>query len=139
MAKRIYWVSEKMAERAAKQGEVAAAKTSAKKWWNYGTCTMDQLLKAHTKDPVTSALANDIQDCALCSYRSRYSQHCDSCILPRVYPDELSCSGVYLDADLLLDDFMDRGTTITKFRKFQQKARKLARMLDRCVRVLERK
>lgn len=115
------YCTERMAENAAKKGLKAAVECSALKWWFVGTCTRTQFRKHYWDTKLDVSGTGD--NCALCEH---CGTDCNICPLN-------SCAGVetpFRQADMAADMYCDN-PTLTNFRKFQAKARKLARIIER--------
>lgn len=111
------YITGKMAEEAASKGWEAAIKCSALKWWYFGTCTADEM------DNATCVGAN----CALCKM-----EECTACPL-RKHQGNRRCVAyytLYFQADTLYW-IWKRDRNKTNFRKFQAKARRLARVIEK--------
>ena len=115
------------------------AKLSVQKWFTFGHCSKKTLI----------ARENDGMDCGLCVFHKNLfygGSDCDGCILRQHTGYECNDrdAGKYTGKDLyaqainLLYSFYYHPTQ-TGFIKFQKKARKLWRVLVKCVEILEKK
>ncbi len=112
------YITKAAAKKAAKQGREAAIKCSADKWWFFGTCTEADYV------PYRHKLG---ENCSLCSMFLRK----DTCpLMPCVGICTANCNEIYWEAYTLSGAY-DANPTATNFKKFQQKARKLARVIGR--------
>ena len=119
------YCTKKMVDKAVKQGREAVIKCASDKWWFFGTCTEKQARRLGRYPDLG-------RNCALCAVFNRDVEDgcCDTC--PLYMTQTLACvdGSLYDQADTLVDNWWDYPTT-TNFKKFQAKARKLARVIGR--------
>lgn len=112
------YCSKAMVDKAVKQGREAVIKCASDKWWFFGTCTEKELSRTANR-----GLANN---CALCSFLNPHSdtKGCINC------PCRPYCMD-YFHKAVELRKYYTVNPTKTNFKKFQAKARKLARVIGR--------
>ena len=111
------YCTEAMVNKAVKQGREAVIKCASDKWWFFGTCTERQFKKV--------AFLGLNRNCALCKFLGpAIGGECDNC------PCQPYCRVDYHDA-VFIEDIYISNPTATNFKRFQVKARKLARVIGR--------
>lgn len=115
-----------MAKTAAKKGKKAAIACARDKWMFFGKCTSDDLMKRFGCRDRNHVFLGD--SCSLCEFTGNI---CYDCPLAKSGNHCLfSDSSVYHVAAYLFDNWTSNPTK-TNFKKFQAKARKLARIIGR--------
>lgn len=111
-----------MVTKAIKQGREAVIKCASDKWWFFGACTEKQL----NKNGEIFMGGN----CSMCVYFADVNY--GACPLSKngsmCYGGE--CPDSFWEADSRYDKYINNPTS-TNFKKFQAKARKLARVIGR--------
>lgn len=122
---KLKYVTQREAEKAAKKGDAEAIKYSAIKWWFYGTCSEADFTRA------MGYAENVGANCSLCFAYREITGECDGC--PLYKKTGMECG----DTGSLFDNAWDASCeyiddmTKANFKKFQGRARKLARVIDK--------
>lgn len=112
------YCTKKMVDKAVKQGREAVIKCASDKWWFFGTCTEKQFSRI-----CNYGLSGNCAMCALFNPDTTYGA-CEIC------PCQPYCEKDYQRA-VDLRNYWNYNPTATNFKKFQAKARKLARVIGR--------